>query len=141
MSRIIVGTTGAGRAVYGIRLLDVLRSVTNVETHVVVSPAARRTLARETDYPPGTMRRGSADQRYQPGEVLAAWTAGAQMGCQARVAGLYRGGALSEHSADVDVEQFHCLVAANVLRIGPQELVKRIPSAHDFLGSWSCRYP
>jgi 4-hydroxy-3-polyprenylbenzoate decarboxylase len=78
MSRIIIGTTGAGGAVYGIRLLDVLRSVTNFETHVVVSPAARRTTALETDYPPGTVRRGSADQRYQPGEVLAAWTAGTQ---------------------------------------------------------------
>lgn len=50
MKRLIVGITGASGAIYGIRLLQVLRSVEGVETHLVLSNAARQTLALETDY-------------------------------------------------------------------------------------------
>ena len=49
MKRIIIGISGATGTIYGIRLLEVLRSVHDVETHLVLSPAARRTLALETD--------------------------------------------------------------------------------------------
>lgn len=50
--RLVVGIGGATGAVYGIRLLEVLRDVPGVETHVVVSGAARRTIAEETDHTP-----------------------------------------------------------------------------------------
>src|SRR5260370_37016323 len=50
MKRIIVGISGASGAIYGIRLLDVLRGVDDVETHLVLSSAARRTILLETDY-------------------------------------------------------------------------------------------
>ena len=50
MKRIIVGISGATGAIYGIRLLQILRSVTALETHLVLSPAARRTIVLETVY-------------------------------------------------------------------------------------------
>jgi flavin prenyltransferase len=50
MKRIIVGISGATGAIYGIRLLQILRSVTALETHLVLSPAARRTILLETPY-------------------------------------------------------------------------------------------
>jgi flavin prenyltransferase len=50
MKRIIVGISGATGAIYGIRLLQILRSVAALETHLVLSPAARRTILLETAY-------------------------------------------------------------------------------------------
>ncbi|WP_373880356.1 UbiX family flavin prenyltransferase [Martelella alba] len=50
MKRLIVGMTGASGAIYGVRLLEVLRQVPEVETHLVLSNAARQTLALESDY-------------------------------------------------------------------------------------------
>ncbi|HDR2348898.1 TPA: UbiX family flavin prenyltransferase [Enterobacter asburiae] len=49
MKRLIVGLSGASGAIYGVRLLQVLRNVTEVETHLVMSQAARQTLSLETD--------------------------------------------------------------------------------------------
>jgi flavin prenyltransferase len=49
MKRIVVGITGASGAVYGIRLLELLRAC-KVETHLIVSRAAQMTLAYETDF-------------------------------------------------------------------------------------------
>jgi len=45
--RIIVAITGASGAVYGIRTLEILRSLA-IETHLVVSDAARRIIEPET---------------------------------------------------------------------------------------------
>ena len=50
MKRLIVGFSGASGVIYGIRLLEVLREVADVETHLVISNAARRTILLETDY-------------------------------------------------------------------------------------------
>ena len=41
MKKLIVGLTGASGAVYGVRLLEVLQTVPEVETHLIVSQAAR----------------------------------------------------------------------------------------------------
>jgi 4-hydroxy-3-polyprenylbenzoate decarboxylase len=49
MKRLIIGLTGASGVIYGIRALELLRE-TNVETHLVLSPAARVTIAQETDW-------------------------------------------------------------------------------------------
>ncbi|MEG6474175.1 UbiX family flavin prenyltransferase [Enterobacter roggenkampii] len=49
MKRLIVGFSGASGAIYGVRLLQVLRNVADVETHLVMSQAARQTLSLETD--------------------------------------------------------------------------------------------
>lgn len=50
MKRIIVGISGASGVIYGIRLLEVLRDVAGVETHLVTSTAANITIGLETDY-------------------------------------------------------------------------------------------
>ncbi|KLU62952.1 3-octaprenyl-4-hydroxybenzoate carboxy-lyase partner protein [Peptococcaceae bacterium CEB3] len=47
--RIIVGISGASGAIYGIRLLESLE-VAGVETHLIVSPDAERTILTETRY-------------------------------------------------------------------------------------------
>ncbi|MBP2200195.1 UbiX family flavin prenyltransferase [Pantoea cypripedii] len=50
MQRIIIGISGASGVIYGVRMLQVLQQVAEVETHLVMSQAARQTLALETDF-------------------------------------------------------------------------------------------
>jgi len=50
-NRLIVGLTGATGAIYGVRLLQMLQH-TGVESHLVMSRWAARTLVQETDYTP-----------------------------------------------------------------------------------------
>lgn len=47
--KIIVGMSGASGVIYGVRLLEVLRDVAEVETHLVMSDAAKLNIAVETD--------------------------------------------------------------------------------------------
>jgi len=47
--RLVVGITGASGVILGIRLLEMLNPMP-IETHLVVSPAARVTIAQETDW-------------------------------------------------------------------------------------------
>jgi flavin prenyltransferase len=49
MKRLVVGISGATGAVYGIRLLEFL-SKTDVETHLVVSRSAEKTIRMETQW-------------------------------------------------------------------------------------------
>ncbi|MBM3343090.1 MAG: UbiX family flavin prenyltransferase [Betaproteobacteria bacterium] len=49
MKRLIVALTGASGVIYGIRALEILRAVKDIESHVILSPAAARTIAEETD--------------------------------------------------------------------------------------------
>ena len=50
MRRLIVGISGATGAIYGIRTMQLLRTLPDIEIHLVVTPAARVTLASETDF-------------------------------------------------------------------------------------------
>ncbi|MCI1192416.1 UbiX family flavin prenyltransferase [Calidifontimicrobium sp. SYSU G02091] len=47
--RIVVGISGASGFVYGHRLLQLLRGIDGLEVHLVVSRAAKLTMASETD--------------------------------------------------------------------------------------------
>jgi flavin prenyltransferase len=47
--RLVVGITGASGVILGIRLLEALRQG-SVETHLVLSPAARATISQETNW-------------------------------------------------------------------------------------------
>ncbi len=49
MDRLIVGMTGASGAILGIRLLETLRPM-GIETHLVISAAARTTIVEETGW-------------------------------------------------------------------------------------------
>ncbi|RWR00752.1 3-octaprenyl-4-hydroxybenzoate carboxy-lyase [[Pantoea] beijingensis] len=49
MKRLIIGISGASGVIYGVRMLQVLQQVDDVETHLVMSQAARQTLALESD--------------------------------------------------------------------------------------------
>jgi 4-hydroxy-3-polyprenylbenzoate decarboxylase len=48
--RLIVGISGASGAIYGIRLLEVLQQLPEIDTHLIISKAAKRTIVLETDY-------------------------------------------------------------------------------------------
>jgi 4-hydroxy-3-polyprenylbenzoate decarboxylase len=50
--RLIVAITGASGAIYGIRLLEALREVPEVETHLVLSNGGKLNIALETDWEP-----------------------------------------------------------------------------------------
>jgi 4-hydroxy-3-polyprenylbenzoate decarboxylase len=50
MKRLIVGISGASGATYGVRLLQVLQQLPDIETHLILSNAARQTLALETEF-------------------------------------------------------------------------------------------
>ena len=47
--RLVVGITGASGSIYGIRLLEVLRGSADVQTHLVISVAGKRTLVVQND--------------------------------------------------------------------------------------------
>ena len=55
--RVIVGITGASGVQYGIRALELLRAQPGIETHLVLSPAAARTIVEETDWTVDRVRR------------------------------------------------------------------------------------
>jgi 4-hydroxy-3-polyprenylbenzoate decarboxylase len=50
MRRVVVGISGSTGSIYGIRLLERLREMADVETHLVISGPGKRTLVEETDY-------------------------------------------------------------------------------------------
>ena len=54
--RLIVALTGASGVVYGIRALELLRALGGIESHLVISAAALRTIAEETDDDPVRIR-------------------------------------------------------------------------------------
>jgi 4-hydroxy-3-polyprenylbenzoate decarboxylase len=75
VKRLVVGITGASGSIYGIRLLEILRTTTDIELHLVVSAAGKRTLVEETDYSVADVE-ALAHQRYDVRDVGAALASG-----------------------------------------------------------------
>lgn len=51
VQRIVVGISGSTGAIYGIRLLEVLRAKSKIEIHLLISAPGKKTITYETDYP------------------------------------------------------------------------------------------
>lgn len=75
MKRLIIAMSGASGQIYGIRLLEVLREAPEIETHLVMSQAARMTISQETDYDPREVE-ALAGVSYRPGDIGAAIASG-----------------------------------------------------------------
>jgi 4-hydroxy-3-polyprenylbenzoate decarboxylase len=50
--RLVVGISGASGVVYGIRLLQLLKTQADIETHLIMSATARLNVTLETDWAP-----------------------------------------------------------------------------------------
>jgi 4-hydroxy-3-polyprenylbenzoate decarboxylase len=72
--RLIVGITGASGAVYGVRLLEILRE-TEIETHLILSNSASLTLKYELGMKLETVK-ALADATYAIGDVAASVSSG-----------------------------------------------------------------
>jgi 4-hydroxy-3-polyprenylbenzoate decarboxylase len=77
MKRLVVGITGASGVIYGIRLLQTLQAgcVDGVETHLVISPAGRVTIAQETGWKTGDVE-ALATAVYDQRDIGAAIASG-----------------------------------------------------------------
>lgn len=73
--RLVIGISGASGVIYGIRLLEVLRDVPGVETHLVLSNAAKRTISLETDTTPDAVF-ALADHVYGIKDIAAPISSG-----------------------------------------------------------------
>jgi flavin prenyltransferase len=73
--RLIIAITGASGVIYGVRALELLRPLPEVETHLILSPAALRTLREETDYT-GDAVRALADHVHAHGDIGASLASG-----------------------------------------------------------------
>jgi 4-hydroxy-3-polyprenylbenzoate decarboxylase len=75
MRRLVVGISGASGVIYGIRLLELLRDAPGLEAHLIVSDAAKRTIAEETDVALADVER-LATRRYSNRDIGAAVASG-----------------------------------------------------------------
>ncbi|HII3688579.1 TPA: UbiX family flavin prenyltransferase [Pasteurella multocida] len=73
--RLIIGISGASGAIYAIRLLEVLKSLDHIETHLIISNAAKQTIAAETDYSIQAVK-ALADVNYDVRDIGAAISSG-----------------------------------------------------------------
>ena len=48
--RLIIGISGATGAIYGVRLLEILAKISDIETHLVLTKAGKMTIQVETPY-------------------------------------------------------------------------------------------
>jgi 4-hydroxy-3-polyprenylbenzoate decarboxylase len=75
VTRLVVGITGATGAIYGIRLLDILRGQSELETHLVLSLPAKRTIVEETTWPVAEVE-ALATHRYDNRDIGASIASG-----------------------------------------------------------------
>ncbi len=119
-ARLIVGITGASGSIFGVRLLEALRS-SSIETHLIISQWGARTLVHETPYTVQQVQE-LATERYAIGDVGAAMASGSflTMGmvivpCSMRTLGAIAHGIgdnLIHRAADVVLKERRKLVLA-----------------------------
>lgn len=51
MHNIIIGITGASGAIYGIKILEILKKIPHVKTHLIISKSAHITIKHELEMP------------------------------------------------------------------------------------------
>jgi len=73
--RLIVGISGASGVIHGIRLLEVLRQRGEVETHLVLTKPAERTIAEETDWKSDDVK-ALANVVHSPADIGASIASG-----------------------------------------------------------------
>ena len=73
--RLIIGMSGASGVIYGIRLLEVLSRVEQVETHLVLSDSAKLNIAIETDRNAREVQ-ALADEVYSNKDIAARLASG-----------------------------------------------------------------
>jgi 4-hydroxy-3-polyprenylbenzoate decarboxylase len=72
--RIILGIAGASGVIYGIRILSLLKEM-DIETHLIISEAAKLNIELETELKPD-MVEAMADYSYDNNDVAAALASG-----------------------------------------------------------------
>jgi len=73
--RLIIGISGASGVIYGIRLLEVLRQDSSIETHLVLTEAAKVTIAQETEWKVSDVE-ALADVAHKPQNIGASIASG-----------------------------------------------------------------
>lgn len=73
--RITIGMSGASGLIYGIRLLEVLKTLPEVETHLVLSSGAKLNIALETDWELSAVL-ALADQVHSVNDMAASIASG-----------------------------------------------------------------
>ena len=76
---LIIGITGATGCIYGIRLLEVLSTISDIETHLVISEAGEMTIKYETDRSVADVRK-LANYSYDIEDVGARISSGSFQG-------------------------------------------------------------
>lgn len=75
MKKIIIGISGASGAVYGVRMLSMLQGITDVETHLIVSPAGWMNIKHELNMDKASVH-ALADQVHTDGDIGACIASG-----------------------------------------------------------------
>ncbi|MFC1836627.1 UbiX family flavin prenyltransferase [Thermodesulfobacteriota bacterium] len=78
MKRVVVGISGASGVIYGIRLLEVLKEIEGIESHLILSQGARITMELETSTDPAEAEK-LADVVHSPKNLAAPVSSGSFM--------------------------------------------------------------
>lgn len=84
-ARVIVALTGASGAIYGVRAMTLLRTLQDIEIHLIVTSGGRRTLAEETPWSLEEVR-SLADVVHSERDLAASISSGSFLTCGMLVA-------------------------------------------------------
>jgi 4-hydroxy-3-polyprenylbenzoate decarboxylase len=75
MRRLIIGMTGSTGAIFGVRFLEAVKQAGDVESHLVISKWAQRTIEHETNYTVEQVK-ALASVVHSPGDMAATLSSG-----------------------------------------------------------------